>query len=75
MSTRGKGGRCVGLTTLPFSFPDFCEIWEPQSPGTLYVSNRPIQGWVYLAYIHYVLLKSFIGLNWLKNTVLTHLGY
>jgi len=24
----GKGGRCVGLTTL-------LEIWEPQPPGTL----------------------------------------
>jgi hypothetical protein len=31
---RGKGGRCVGLTTLPPSFAEF-EIWEPQPPGTL----------------------------------------
>jgi len=29
----GKGGRCVGLTTLPPSFADFLEIWEPQTPG------------------------------------------
>jgi hypothetical protein len=33
MSTRntswGKGGRCVGLRTLPPSF------WDPQPPGTL----------------------------------------
>ena len=27
----GKGGRCVGLTTLP----PCLEIWERQSPGTL----------------------------------------
>jgi len=32
---RGKGGRCVGLTTLPPSCADFLEIWEPQTPGTL----------------------------------------
>ena len=40
MSTRniswgGKGGRCVGLTTLPSSCADCIEIWEPQTPGTL----------------------------------------
>jgi len=31
----GKGGRCVGLTTLPFSCADCLEIWEPQHRGTL----------------------------------------
>ena len=31
----GKGGRCVGLTTLPPSCTDCLEIWEPQPPGTL----------------------------------------
>ena len=39
MSTRNiswcKGGRCVGLTTLPPSCADCLEIWEPQPPGTL----------------------------------------
>jgi hypothetical protein len=30
-----KGGRCVGLTTLPLSCTDCLEIWEPQPPGTL----------------------------------------
>jgi len=40
MSTRniswgGKGGRCVGLTTLPPSCADFLEIWDPQPPGIL----------------------------------------
>jgi len=30
-----KGGRCVGLTTLPFSCANCLEIWEPQIPGTL----------------------------------------
>jgi hypothetical protein len=31
----GKGGRCVGLTTLPPSYADCLEIWEPQPYGTL----------------------------------------
>ena len=35
ISWGGKGGRCVGLTTLPPSCADCLEIWEPQPPGTL----------------------------------------
>jgi len=31
----GKGGLCVGLTTLPNSCADCLEIWEPQLPGNL----------------------------------------
>jgi hypothetical protein len=31
----GKGGRCLGLETLPPSCDDCLEIWEPQPPGTL----------------------------------------
>ena len=30
-----KGGRYVGLTTLPPSCVDCFEIWEPQPPGIL----------------------------------------
>ena len=30
-----KGDRCVGLTTLPPSYVDCLEIWEPHPPGTL----------------------------------------
>jgi hypothetical protein len=29
-----KGGRCVGLTTLPLSCADYLKIWELQPPGT-----------------------------------------
>jgi hypothetical protein len=46
MSTRnisggggGKGGQCVGLTTLPPSCADCLDIWEPQPPGTLRACN------------------------------------
>jgi hypothetical protein len=38
MNTRniswGKGGRCVGLTTLPPSYADCLKMWEPQTLGT-----------------------------------------
>ena len=45
---RGKAGRCVQLTTLPFSGADGLEIWEPQPPGTLRAYNGPVQGVLYL---------------------------
>jgi hypothetical protein len=40
MSTRniswaGKGGQCIGLTTLPPAHADCHEIWEAEPPGTL----------------------------------------
>jgi len=31
----GKGGRCLGLTTLSSLCADCLEIWELQPPGTL----------------------------------------
>ena len=31
----GKGGRFVGLTTLPPTCADFLEIWDPQPPETV----------------------------------------
>ena len=34
-----KGGRCVGLTTLPSSCANCLEIWERQPPGTLQACN------------------------------------
>ena len=30
-----KGGRCIWLTTLPLSWADRLETWEPQTPRTL----------------------------------------
>jgi hypothetical protein len=32
---KGKGGRCIGLTTLPLSCVDYLAILEAQPPGTL----------------------------------------
>ena len=31
----GKGGRCIGVTTLPPSCAECHEIWEPQPPEPL----------------------------------------
>ena len=31
----GKGGRCIGVTTLPPSCAECLEVWEPQPPGPL----------------------------------------
>jgi len=42
----GKGGRCVGLTTLPPSCADCLEIWEHQPPGT--INGNPVMGLLYL---------------------------
>ena len=43
-----KGGRCVGLTTLPPSCADCLEIWEPQPSGTLRTFSRHVMGLIYL---------------------------
>jgi len=32
---RRNGGRRLGLTTVPHTYADCLEIWEPQPPGTL----------------------------------------
>jgi hypothetical protein len=40
----GKGGRCVGLTTLPPSCVDCLKTWEPWPPGVL----RACMGLLYL---------------------------
>jgi hypothetical protein len=33
----GKGGRCVGLTTLPPYYADCLEVWKPASSGSVRV--------------------------------------
>jgi len=33
---RVKGSQCTGLTTLPTTFADCLEIWDPQPPRILY---------------------------------------
>jgi len=36
-----KGGRCLGVTTLPPSCADYHEIWESEYPGTLRACPGP----------------------------------
>ena len=31
----GKGDRCVGSESLPASYADCFDVWEPQTPGPL----------------------------------------
>jgi len=55
--SRGKGGRCVRLTTLPPSCTDCLEMWKPQLPGTLRACNA-----ISLPLLFYSkLLKDFLS--------------
>jgi hypothetical protein len=47
----GKGGQCVGLTTLPPSCADCLEIWEPRDPKGM---SRPAMGLLF-PYLHDIL--------------------
>ena len=40
-----KCGRCVGLTTLPLSCPEYLEMWNPLG------LPRPVMGLFYLFYL------------------------
>jgi hypothetical protein len=57
-----KGGRCVGLTTLPPSCADFLGIWEHQRLETLRVSNSPVQELLYL-YLRWNICNSCENLD------------
>ena len=48
MSTMGKGGQCVDLTTLPPSYADDLEVWESQPSGTLWARSSSVQGLLYV---------------------------
>jgi hypothetical protein len=43
----GRGGRCLGLTTLPHSCTDFYEICEPSTAGTLRAHTGLYRDWSY----------------------------
>ena len=45
-----KSSQFLGLTLLPHLWVDCLEIREPQSPGTLWACNRPVQGWLFCLY-------------------------
>ena len=49
---RGKGGRCVRLKTSPTSRAERHEIWEPKSPGTLWVTPGLLRDCFTFIYIY-----------------------
>ena len=51
----GKGGRCVGLTTLPPSCVDCLEFWELKPPGTFRAC--PVMELLYLCTLYICLAK------------------
>jgi hypothetical protein len=71
----GKGGRCVGLTTLPPLCDDCLEIWEPQPPGTL----RACQGLQWDCFLLYLNATSIITRRfyhlYFKVLSTTNVGY
>ena len=56
----GKGGRCVGLTTLPPTCVDYLVIWGPQNPGTLWAfqASNGIALLYIIYYIYIILLTT-----------------
>jgi hypothetical protein len=74
----GKGGRCVGLTTLPLSYADCLEIWEPQPPGILKGCPDPgllyiyddLMGHTFFNDSSFCVLMKFIACSLLKPSTL-----
>jgi len=66
----GKGGRCVGLTTVPPSCDDCLEIWEPQPPGTLRVCPGVYRGCFTLQYT-----RKFVSVHCTIHSVIIYLTY
>ena len=60
-----KGGRCVGLTTLPLSCADCLEIWEASTSWNPQSLSRPVMGLLYLLHTVYTLR----AINLLKKKV------
>jgi len=59
----GKGGQCIGLTTLQTSSAECLEIWEPQPPGT----PRACQGlewdcftFTFINYLYLIFFKKIL---------------
>jgi hypothetical protein len=73
-----EGGRCLGLT-LPSSFAECLDVWEPQPPGTLWACNRAVGRMLYLPFkmkynvclpknlsLLYEYFEILCGLCWIK---------
>jgi len=56
-----KGGRCLGLTSLPLSYADCLKIWEPQPPWNPLGLSRPVIGLLYIYSVFLFRLLSLIN--------------
>jgi hypothetical protein len=57
----GKGGRCVGLTTLPHSCAGCLEIWVPQPPVTLRAcTGNSLCIPIYAIYYRYIYIYIYV---------------
>jgi len=63
MSTMGKGGRCVCLTTLQPSYADDLVVWESQPSGTLWACSSPVQGLLYVFCNKFFLTQEITGIT------------
>jgi len=61
MSPGCKGGRCIGLTTLPHSCADCLKIWEPQPPESLRVCPGLGLLHIYLTNLHTVQILMWVS--------------
>jgi len=62
----GKGGWCVGLTTLPPSRADCHEIWKSRSPGTLWACSGLLWDclpFTFTFYVKYATTSKFFTLK------------
>jgi hypothetical protein len=64
----GKGGRCVGVTTLPPSCADCLEIWEPQPPGTLRACPGLYRDRKHKTSREHTSHRHYFGRNYFQNT-------
>jgi hypothetical protein len=74
----GKGGRCVRLTTSPFSRAECHEIWEPKPPGNLWATPGLLRDsftfyyyyyhYCYYCYYHYDCVVGIATFYWLDGT-------
>jgi len=63
MSTMGKGGLCVGLTSLPPSYAYDLVVWESKPSGTLWACSSPVQGLLYVFSNKFFLTQEITGIT------------
>ena len=73
ISCEVKGGRCVGLTTLPLSCADCLEIWGQPQPQGLYRDCFRFTGWT-MDYFFFYFCKQRPDVFWARHIFLFNLN-